>query len=169
MPTLTNLSGESWISFFSIAKETTEGTPVPVTRKLYGTGSLSKTRAINMIKVSSGTRDNVRDAKVRATAAAGTFDQPLSADEIVELLLGTVAGGVTPTGSATAGYYWNFTPSSVAPVVDAQTWEWVDGRRVWQGRGYKIDTLKIDGSPMADTKVTATLFGRDITNMGAVS
>jgi hypothetical protein len=64
-----------------------------------GTG-LTRTRAAHVIQVATGTPDNVRGVKNRAVAAGGGFKQTLDADEIVELLLACIQGGVTPVASA---------------------------------------------------------------------
>jgi hypothetical protein len=154
------MPGESWQQLYQIGKEVTEGTAVAATRKLYGTGDLTRTRDVQLIKVSSGTRDNQRDVKLRSVQAGGTFTQPLSNDEIIELLLGTIQtspGIVTALGAST----WTFKPTLASPP-DPQTWEWFDGYRNWQQRGVRIDQLKISGTVGGDTTVAATLFGREM-------
>jgi len=126
-------------------------------------GDLTRDRMINPIKVASGTRDNQRDAKPRVVHTGGKFDQGLSADEIVELLLMSVRGGVAPVqqGGTTpnGAYLWTFTPG---PTLDSGTVEWYDGYRNWQQRGARIDELKISGAVEADAKVNATFFGQEM-------
>jgi hypothetical protein len=105
------VAGEKWLQIVQVGKEVTEGTPVPATRKLYTTGNMSRQRAPNLIKFNTGTRDNQRDAKLRASTAMGTLDSPISADELIETLLNTLQAGVTPTALAST------TPSvSVTPT-----------------------------------------------------
>jgi len=97
------MAGESWRELTQVGKETTYGVAVPATRQLLmetgGTG-LTRTRAAHVIQVATGTPDNVRGVKNRAVAAGGGFKQTLDADEIVELLLACIQGGVTPVASA---------------------------------------------------------------------
>jgi hypothetical protein len=111
IPPMGGGAGEAWQQIVTIGKETTAGTAVPTTRKLYGMTNLSRTRATNLVKVNTGTRDNQRDAKVRSVQMAGTFDQPISAEEILELLAMTLKTGVTPTAVISAA-----TPAAPTPT-----------------------------------------------------
>lgn len=124
---------------------------------MYWMGDLTRTRAVNLIKVASGTRDNQRDAKLRSVTAGAKITQPLSADEIIELLLGCVQGGVTPT-TALGASTWVFKPSA---TIDSQTIEFYDAYRGWQLRGAIVDELSITGTVAGDTKVDATYFARE--------
>ena len=155
------MAGESFREIWQIAKEATYGTIVPATRQLSGdpSGHLNRTRANHEIRVSTGTRDNVRGNKPRAVTAGGAFSQAFDADEIIELFLAAIQGGVTPT-TALGASTWVFTPST---TLDSQVWEWFDGYNGWVESGVYIDTLKFSWSAAAngDTKVEATLFGKD--------
>lgn len=95
------MPGESWRRIVQCGKEVTEGTPVAATRKLYVTAGATRQQAPNLIKVSTGTRDNQRDVKLRTVQAMGTVDSPISSDEMLEYFLATLQGGVTPTALAT--------------------------------------------------------------------
>lgn len=152
------MAGESWLQLTQVGKETTEGTAVPATRRIYASGDFTRTRAQNMIEVQSGTRDNQRDAKLRSVAAGGKLAMPLGADEITEWLLACVQGGVTPT-TALGASTWTFKPGA---TLDAQTYEYFDGYRPWRLRGAKVDELKLSGVVDGDTKAEATLFGREL-------
>lgn len=156
----TAIAGESWRQTWQIGKESTEGTAVPATRKLYLTGNGERARAPHLVMVSTGTRDNVRDARLRSVAAGAKFSAPLSADEIIELLLGCLNGGVTGVQELTTGHYtWTFAPGN---TLDPQTYEWFDGYNGWQLNGCHVDELKFSGTIGADTKVDATVFARDM-------
>lgn len=137
------------------------------TRKLYGAGNFTRVRAPHLVKSATGTRDNQRQAKLRSVQAGGKFSQPLSADELVELLLATVQGGVTGTQEGTTGHYtWTFAPTA---TLDSQTWEWFDGYRNWQQRGVLVDQLKLTGDVKADAMVEATLFGRELAQVAGTT
>jgi len=153
------VAGETWRSLYQVAKEATYGVPLAATRQLLGTGDLTRTQAAHIVKVNTGTSDNVRGIKNRAVQAGGKFTQPLDADEIIELFLGCVAGGVVPT-TALGASTWVFKPS---PTIDSQTWEWLDGYNGWQESGVYVDTLKFTWASTADgdAMVEATLFGKD--------
>ena len=109
------MAGETWQSVFQVGKEVTSGTPVPATRIIYGNGHLTRDRATHLIEVSTGTRDQQRDAKARAVVAGGQFVQPLSADEIVELLLMSINSATTPT------VYTSSTPTTDPTLSTATT------------------------------------------------
>lgn len=155
------MAGEGFRELWQIGKETTYGTPVPATRQLSGdpSGHLDRDRENHEIRVSTGTRDNVRGNKPRAVTAGGMFSQAFDADEIIELFLAAVQGGVTPT-TALGASTWVFTPGA---TLDSQTWEWFDGYNGWSESGVYLDTLKFTWSAAknGDTKVEATLFGKD--------
>lgn len=158
------MAGELWRIITQVGKETDYGTIVPATRQLLmdpSSGGLTRTRAAHVIKVSTGTPDNVRGVKNRAVAAGGTFKQMLDADEIIEPLLACVQGGVSPT-TALGASTWLFKPST---TLDSQTWEWRDGYTDWVQPGVYIDTLKLAWSAAAsgDISVDYTLFGTDRT------
>lgn len=152
------MAGEQWLQLAQVGKETTEGTPVAATRRLYVTGDPTRARVQNVIQVQTGTRDNQRDAKLRAVAAGAKFMMPIGADEITEWFLALINGGVTPT-TALGASTWVFKPGT---TLDSQTYEVFDGYRPWQLRGMKIDELKLSGVVDGDTKAEATLFGREM-------
>lgn len=160
------MPGEQWRQLVQVGKEASDayGIAVPATRQLLmdtGSGGLTRTRAAHVIKVSTGTPDNVRGVKNRAVAAGGTFKQSLDSSEIVEPLLACIAGGVTPTTTLGAST-WLFKPST---TLDSQTWQWRDGYTDWQETGVYVDTLKLTWSAAANGDVTVdyTLFGQDRT------
>ena len=154
------MAGEAFKRLFQVGKEVTPGTPVAATRKLYGTGALTRDRAIHMVDVQTGNRATVVGGKVRAVVAGGNFVQPLSADEIIEPLLMAVQGSVTPTVVDTTGKQWVF--KATGSTLDTATMEFYDGERNWQQTGVNIDTLSIAGSVEADNTLTATFFGREM-------
>ena len=151
------MAGEQWRQVFQAGKETTPGMAVAATRKLYGNGNMIRDRAMNVINVSTGTRDTQRDAKARAVTAGGNFTQELSADEIIELLLLGMKGGVTPTTSLGAST-WVFTPGT----PDSATMEFYDGYRGWAERGVMLNQLKISGNASGDATVAVDLFGTEM-------
>lgn len=95
------MAGEGWRRFWQVGKEVTYGTPVAATRRMYfqPDSTMSRARTVNRVTASTGTRDQVVDAKTRAVTAAGSISMMLGADEITELLLMSIKGGVTPTSA----------------------------------------------------------------------
>jgi hypothetical protein len=84
---------------------------------------------------------------------------PLSASEIVEILLIGLKGGVTPTGAGAAKLF-TFNPDETA--LDSATVEWNDGARGLQLAGARANTIKIAGSADGANDLTAELFGTDL-------
>lgn len=160
------MSGELWRRFMQVGKETVYGTPVAATRRAYYApeSNLTRTRSVNRVKAATGTRDQVVDAKARAVVAGGSITMPMGADEILELLLMSIKGGVTPTTTLGAST-WVFTPGN---TLDSATVEWFDGYRAWQGAGMQVNQLRIARSAgeNSDITITADLFGKDLAVMG---
>lgn len=154
------MAGELWRSYFQIGKETTPGTTVPATRRMYfdPDSKLSRERAARPHKFATGTRDNTRSFTLGPTMVGGSLKLPLSASELIELLLMGVKGGVTPTGAGTPKL-WTFTPGT---SLDAATLEWQDGARGWEAGGCLVNKLKISGSVKEETTVEAEIFGMNL-------
>ncbi len=165
------MAGELWRSYFQIGKETTPGTGVAATRRMYFDvdGSVfTRERPPRPHKFATGSRDNVRAFTLGNTVVGGSVAMPLSASEIIELLLMTIKGSVTPTGAGTPKL-WTFTPGT---SLDPATVEWYDGARAWEANGVYGNMLKFEGSVEEEAKVTCDLFGLSLattTMTGALS
>ena len=154
------MAGELWRQYWQIGKETTPNTTVAATRKMYfniDDSKLMRERDPRPKKFATQSRDNVRAMTLGPIKAGGSIALPLSASEIIELLLMGINGGVTPTG--TAAYLWAFTPGT---TLDPATMEWYDGARGWEMGGTYVDKIKIAGSVTDETIVTADLFGMSL-------
>lgn len=158
------MAGETWQQTWQVGKETTEGTSVAATKKVYWTGAPERVRNAHLIEVQTGTRNMAIDQQLRAVEATAKVASPLSAGEIVEWLLAGLKGGVTGVQNATTGQYdWTFVNASTAAhVLDPQTIEWYDGVRGWELNGAKIDELKFSGTISGEVTVEATYFARDM-------
>jgi len=106
LPRIAGGAGELWRQDLTIGKEITAGTPVATTRKMYGDvakkAGFARLRPPHLIDVMTGTRDNQRDIKLRAVQIDGTFDQPISPAENLEIFAAAFSSGVTPTAVVTA-------------------------------------------------------------------
>lgn len=157
------MAGELWRSTFQFGKETTPNTRVAATRKMYFNtdGSrLSRSRTPRPHKFATASRDNVRAFTLGSTEVGGTLKMPLSASEIIELLLMTIKGGVTPTiPGGTSPRLWTFTPGT---TLDALTIEWDDGARAWEAGGCYGNKLKISGDVKNETMVEVEVFGMSL-------
>lgn len=163
--------GNLWKGKVQIGKEAVPGTSVAATRILYSQNpTLTRTRKSNPKTFMTGTRDNVRAHRLGPVEAGGTLMMDMDSAEILELLLLGVKGGVTPTtpSGGTTSKLWTFVPSG-AGTLDSATIEWFDGANAWQGKGMRVDELKIAGSVTGDNTVTGTLFGTDVVTLGSLT
>lgn len=157
------MAGELWRSAFQIGKETTPGTTVAATRKMYfavdGSG-LTRERDPRPHRFATASRDNVRAFTLGPTVVGGTLKMPLSASEIIEFLLMGIKGGVTPTTpGGTNPRLWTFTPHE---TLDAATIEWNDGANVWEAGGCYVNKLKFAGSANGEATVEAEIFAMNL-------
>lgn len=151
--------GDLYLATSQIGKETTPGTPVAATRKVYYRDpSFALAQAPHVHEFATGTREQVRRVTKGAREVSGTGVMPVSADEILEWLLIGLKGGVTPV-TATGVSTWTFSPGT---TLDSATVEWNDASRVWQVAGVRANTLKIAGSAMGENLVTAEFFASDM-------
>lgn len=150
------MAGELFNQVWEIGKETTAGTPVARTRGMYfdPDSKLSRTHNARPHKFATGSRDNTRSLTLGPQIVEGTLSMPLSASEIVEFLLMSVRGAVTPTG--TTEKIWTFTPGT---TLDFATVGWHDGARPWVASGVYGSKLKISGSVKEETKVSLDVMG----------
>jgi hypothetical protein len=155
------MPGEIWRSQFQIAKEPSYGTDAAATRKMYfdPASRLTRERAPRPHRFATGSRDNVRAFTAGPEMASGSVSMPLSASEIVELLLMGIKGGVTPTTPNAGVSLWTFTPGT---SLDSAVIEWDDGANQWQMLGAYASQLRIQGNVREATTVSADLFGKAI-------
>lgn len=157
-----NDQGQLWSGTLQIGKETTAGTAVAATRKLYTREpALTIERDPRVHRFATTTRDNVRAYTNGPVMAGGSLSMPMSADEIIEMLQIGVQGSVTPTtpAGATNARLWTFKP---AGTLDSATLEWADGARTWIGSGFKGNSLTITGAANEANDISVDLFGADV-------
>lgn len=156
------MTGELWRSRVQIGLETVAGTPVAATRKMYfgPDARLSREREGRFHRFATGTRDNVRAFTSGPQVAGGSLPMPLSASELIELLLMGIKGGVAPSTPALGVYLWEFVPGDTA--LDPATLEWYDGARGVRAAGCYVNSLTFDGSANGENLVTAELFAHGV-------
>lgn len=153
--------GALWQEKVQVGKETVLGTGVPATRiAYYETVSTTKSRANRTHRFKTGTRDNQRAVTQGPTEAGGQVKLPIHPDELLELLLVTVQGGVAPTvpGGGTLTKRWTFKPSA---TLDSMTLERNDGSKVSRLLGVRGAAMSIDGSVDGDSTATFDLYATD--------
>lgn len=155
------MAGELWRRKVQIGKETTYGTPVAATRIAYvDDPSLTRERESRPHMFATGTRERVRAHTLGPVAAGGQVTLPMSADELLEWLLISIQGNVSPStpAGATLARLWSFKPST---TIDSMTMELDDGANVWEMYGIYGAKITISGSVSGENTVTVDLFGKD--------
>lgn len=154
------MAGELWRATAEIGKETTYGTRVAATRKVYlrdPVGTREREPRPHMFAV--GTRDNVRAFTLGPQVVGGSMSMAMSTDEMVEWLLATLAGAVTPSVVETTGRLWTFTPGN---TLDSITLRYNDGARPWAVGGLYVDEMRIAGNVRSENVATFNFFGKEM-------
>ncbi len=159
MPTA---DGALWRERVQIGKETTPGTGVAATRVTYASAvSLTRSREQREHRVPRGTRDNVIARTLGPVMAGGALTVGVHPGELVEWMLGTFDGSVTPivpTGGVTA-QRWKFTPGLTPASL---TIERLDGANTERGLGMRANQMTIAGNVREGNAATFELFGTDV-------
>ena len=148
------MAGELWRARAQCGVETVYGTPVVATRRMYYEDPIfQRSRVGRPHAFATGTRDNVRAFTLGPIVAGATsLKQPLSSDEIIEMLLIGMKGAVTPAAGV-----WTFTPGN---TLDSATFEYYDGAQGWRIAGVYANKLTIAGAVNADNMLDVELFGK---------
>lgn len=154
------MAGELWRSTAEVGKEVTYGTAVVATRQVYWNNLVPiYTREPRLHRFAVGNRQNVRANTLGPAVAGFTFDQAMSADEIIELLLACIAGGITPTVQETTGRRWTFTPGN---TLESMTIRFNDGANSQIASGVYVDQLRITGTVRGPNTVSVTCFAKSV-------
>jgi hypothetical protein len=153
------MAGELWRPRFQFGEETTAGTRVAATRIMYFSpdSRLTYEQQPRAHKFATASRDNTRAFTIGHSTVGGNLKMPLSASEIIELLLMGIKGNVSPTTpGGTTPRLWTFTPGT---SLDPVTIEWDDGANVWEAGGCFANKLKFTGAANAEAMLDAEIFG----------
>jgi hypothetical protein len=155
------MAGETWRDVLQVGRETTYGTAVAATRKVYvEEPSLTRELAVHPHRFATGTRDNQRAVTLGATTAAGQVRIPVSGDELLEWLEITFGAGVvtTPAGATNARRH-TYKPGSTSPP--SMTIERNDGARVMRATGVMTNQLTVAGNVRESNNATFDLFAAE--------
>jgi hypothetical protein len=88
----------------------------------------------------------------------------MSPDEIIEWLLITLQGGVTPTTApgGTLAKLWTFVPGGES--LNSLTARYNDGANAWIGTGIMGQSITFEGSAAGESTVSVELFGKGRTS-----
>lgn len=157
------MAGELWRQTAQYGVESVYGTAVAATRIGYFESvRLTDERDPRPHDFMTGTREQTRAFTQGPSMVSGQVSLPMSADELIELLLITINGSVTPTtpGGGTLSRLWTFKPGN---TLNSMTLEYDDGATARRGAGIYGDTLTIEGAANDTNMVTVGLFGKSRT------
>jgi hypothetical protein len=152
--------GALWGQTAQYGVESTYGTGVAATRIAYFNSiTLRDERDPRPHSFMTGTREQVRAYTQGPAMVGGEVSLPLSADEIIELLLISIKGSVTPTtpGGGTNSRLWTFIPGN---TLNSMTFEYDDGVTARRALGVYGDGLTIEGSANGPNTVTVPLIAK---------
>lgn len=151
-----------------VGRESSYGVQVAASRKVYVMQPrFQRNRPPNPRRFATGTRDNQRALTLKAVQAEGEVRMPVSSDEMLEWLECALGAAVitTPAG-ATLGRLHTYKPLNTVPSM---TIERHDGARTKVATGVRVAKITIEGSVEGENTVTFALFGKDYTNLGALT
>jgi hypothetical protein len=161
------MAGELIRETWQVGLETTYGSTVPATRKVYlDSPDLKRERAPRPHRFMTGNRGNVLDQTLGPAVVSGAVKMPLSSDECLEWWLCGLKGSVSPTHPGTTAYLWTLIPSA---TLNSMTIERNDGARLWQARGVMVSDWTIAGNVNAEATFSANLFGAELEPLGALT
>lgn len=159
--------GELWRRQYAVGLETTPGTAVAATRRIYLQDSdIGDSRDSNAVEFDTGDVNRVRAVTLGPTQAGGSASMLMSAEELVEWGLVGYQSGVT--GAAVSGetnnFLWNFVPTT---TLAALTLERDDGARTFKMAGVRVNQFTFSGDATGAATVALDLFGVDYTTLGS--
>jgi hypothetical protein len=163
------MPGELWRERLQFGRESAYGTAVAATRIAYVSDpKFNRTREPRIHRFATGTRERIRAVTLGPAQVSGQVTLPVSADELIEWLLISLQGGVTPTtpSGGTATRLWTFVPSA---TLDSMTIEYNDGDNNWRLRGVYGSKITFSGSVMGENNVTIELFGKEQEVLGSLT
>src|SRR5262245_3458409 len=157
------MAGEVWRQVLESSVETTWGVATAGTRKLYPLidgFNISNEREGRPKRMAVASRANVRGFTSGPDLVGGTARIDMSPEELVEWLLITLQGAVTPTtpGGATLARLWTFVPSNGLP--DSATFRYNDGAQTFIAAGMYGNQITFAGSADGESTVEVELFGK---------
>jgi hypothetical protein len=159
--------GELWRRQYAVGLETTVGTAVAATRRIYLQDSdIGDSRDSTAVEFDTGDVNRVRAVTLGPTQAGGTANLLMSSDELIEWGLVGYQGGVTASAVAgeTGNQMWSFVPST---TLASLTLERDDGARTFKMAGVRVNQFTFSGDATGAATVGLDLFGVDYTSLGS--
>jgi hypothetical protein len=162
--------GEVWRKQFALGLETTAGTAVVATRRMYlQDGSIDDPREPTVQEFDTGDVNRIRAVTLGPVQAQGAATIQVSADELIEWALMGYQGGVTPTtpAGATLNRLWTFVPSTsvASATLEVDRGGFTNG--LWKMAGTQVDQYTFSANVTGPATVALGLFGTAVTSLGS--
>jgi hypothetical protein len=159
------MPGETWRQVLEAGVESVWGTVVPASRQLYPLlegFNFTNEREGRPKRMAVNSRANVRGFTSGPDLVGGTMPVDMGPEELVEPLLITVQGGVTPTTpvGGTLAKLWTFIPSNALP--NSATLRYNDGANIFVVAGAYGQSITFQGSADGASTATVELFAKSL-------
>jgi len=159
------MAGEVWRQQLEVGVESVWGTPVAATRNAYPLldgFAFTNEREGRPKRMAVNSRANVRGFTSGPDLVGGTMPVDMSPEELVEPLLITVQGNVTPTipAGGTLARLWTFVPSNGLP--NSMTGRYNDGANTFIVAGIYGQSITFEGSADAASTASVELFAKSL-------
>ena len=145
--------------YWQIGLETTPGTAVAATRKIYGTGEMTKVAPQRAVEEDRGSYDARFVHLPAVIEAAASFEAQLYTQQLIELLQMAIEAGVTGVQQGiTTAYLWTWVPGD---TLKSATLEYFDGQKAWEMPYGMADSLRIWGAITGDCRMAVEMLGKD--------
>ncbi len=142
--------------------ETVRGTDIASTRKVYGSGKMTKSIAHIRPDEDRGTFIKNYRSSLGIVEAAFPVDGGCSFEDLAWWFQLALKGGVVGAVRGVTAYDYVFTPSSTVDDVKSATFEWGDETQAFQMNYGMVESFEIDGSLNSNWKFTANVVGADM-------
>ena len=150
------------LRYWQAGIESVLGTAAAPSRRMYGTGEITK----EIVKYSEsgdrGSFDSRFQHDSQVISAGGSFESALYVDQLPEWLTAAVRRGVSASGPTDSVYTWKFRPgNTVTTSPGALTVEYFDGYQTWRSINSRVDSMSISGAVDSEITVSYDFMSED--------
>lgn len=146
------------------AIESTKGTTLAATRKVYGSGMMDKLQPLIVPqREDRGTFVDQYRSQAGLIEAVFPFKASLTYEDLPWWCQLALKGGVTGVLSAVTVYTYTFLPTQTSDDLKTATFEWGDDTQAWVMPFGMVDSLEIVGVLGRPWEATITIIGADMT------
>lgn len=149
-----------------IGLESTNGTPVVATKKLFGTTTMTPDTTFHRPVDDRNSLAEFKRAIIVGQQTALRFEGDALYDDIIDFFAMALKGGVTPTTPEGTARLWTFIPNlDSVNAQDAFTWEYGDDSQAWESDFTMVESLELAITLNEVLRLTAEMFARDATKV----